>query len=97
LVLPESIDPQGYGQVVSCTEFISNETKINVGDYLVFHPMAGMDIVLKKQIMKVLKCEEIYGILEDEEIIGTLEALKIGGETEGTKIIQSVSNGRIIQ
>jgi co-chaperonin GroES (HSP10) len=89
LILPsKGIDPQGYGKVLSCGTIIENETNIKVGDYLVFHPGAGMDIAMKKQIMKVVKFEEIYGLLEDQEIIDTLEAIQVGGNTEGETIIK---------
>lgn len=95
LVLPESADPQGYGRVISVGELIEN---IKDGDYLVFHPRAGMDIVMNKTILKVLKYDELYGILRDNEIKDTLEVMKIGGSTEGQSIIKpAVSVGNIIQ
>ena len=90
LVLPESADPQGYGKVVSVGELIDN---IKDGDYLVFHPRAGMDIVMNKTILKVLKYDELYGILQDDEIKDTLEVMKIGGgDQAASKIIQPATN-----
>ena len=93
LILPTNgVEPQGYGRVLSVGELVDN---IEIGDYLVYHPMAGMDMVLDKQILKVLKYEELYGILLDDDIKETLEAMKIGGSTEGQQILQPVS--KIIQ
>jgi len=89
LILPsKGIDPQGYGQVLSLGEIIEKETNIGVGDYLVFHPGAGMDMVMKKQIMKVIKFEEVYGLLKDQEIIDTLEAIQVGNPDESISIIK---------
>lgn len=89
LILPsKGIDPQAFGQVISCGDIIAKETSIEVGTYLVFHPGAGMDIVMKKQIMKVLKFEELYGILDDQDIIDTLELMEVGTPIESPRIIQ---------
>lgn len=92
LVLPESADPQGYGKVLSCGDLVTEGTDIKEGDYLVFHPRAGMDIVMDKRILKVLKFEELYGILKHEETIETLEPMVLGGTTEGQQIIQPATN-----
>lgn len=96
LLLPDSaVDPQGYGRVLSVGELVKEGTDIDEGTFLVFHPRAGMDMLMEKRLLKVLKYEEIYGILLSDEIKETLEALKIGGSSEGQQIIQPVS--KIIQ
>lgn len=95
LILPsKGMDPQGYGKVLSLGEIIEKETNIKVGSYVVFHPSAGMDMVMKKQILKVIKFEELYGLLEDQDIIDTLEAIQVGNPDESKQIIQPA---RIIQ
>lgn len=93
LLLPESSDPQGYGRVVSCGEGVPEN--IVPGTILVFHLRAGMDMLMNKRILKVLKYDELYGILEDKDIEGTLEVMKIGGSSEGQQLVQPVS--KIIQ
>jgi co-chaperonin GroES (HSP10) len=94
LLLPESSDPQGYGRVISCGELLS-ETNIKEGTILVFHLRAGMDMLMNKRILKVLKYEELYGILEDKEIEDTLDVMKLGGSSEGQQLVQPAT--RIIQ
>lgn len=76
IIVPEQaiIDPQGYGKVISVGDQV---TTIKVGDFLVFHPMGGMDMVFDKKIFKVLKYEEIYGIIEDKEITSQFEPLRL--------------------
>lgn len=76
IIVPEQaiIDPQGYGKVLSVGEEV---TTIKVGDFIVCHPMGGMDMVFDKKIFKVLKYEEIYGILEDKEITDQFEPLRL--------------------
>jgi co-chaperonin GroES (HSP10) len=77
LVLPStSSDPQAYGVVLSFggnIGFIAEK-----GDYLVFHPRGGMDVLMEKRVMKVLKSNEIYGILTDEKLKEGLVPLTIG-------------------
>jgi co-chaperonin GroES (HSP10) len=96
LILPENAkDSQGYGRVISAGELVTEGTDIKEGDYLVYHPMAGMDMLMDKRILKVLKYEELYGILQDDGIKETLEPVIYGGTSEGQTLIQPVS--RIIQ
>jgi co-chaperonin GroES (HSP10) len=77
LVLPStSNEPQAYGVVLSFggnIGFIAEK-----GDYLVFHPRAGMDALMDKRVMKVLKSGEVYGILTDEKFKEGLVPLTIG-------------------
>lgn len=85
LILPDQVtDPQGYGKVLSVGEDIPK--KINVDDFIVFHPRAGMDMLIDGNIMKVLKYDEIYGLLQDDSIKESLSPLQIG-KNEGSKII----------
>jgi len=76
LIIPGTVqDPQGYGLVVSCGEQIEN---IKKGDVLMYHTMAGMDIVFDKKIFKCLKYEELYGVLDDKELVSKMEPVTIG-------------------
>lgn len=82
LILPEnSAEPQAYGKILSCGEIISEGTDLKEGDVLVFHPGAGMDMLMDKNILKTLKYEEVYGILQDESIKEGLEPLIFGVPT----------------
>ena len=74
IIVPERaiIDPQAYGKVLSVGEEVKG---IKEGDFLVFHPQAGMDMLFDKKIYKVLKYEELYGIIEDKELISQFEPL----------------------
>ena len=90
LILPNGgVEPQAYGRVFSCGEKVDN---VRVGDYIVFHPAAGMAMLIKKQVFKVLVYGEIYGKLEDREIIDTLTEVKIGAPSE-SNIIQPFKKG----
>lgn len=84
-------EPQAYGKVLSISEELSQATKINKGDYLVFHPRSGMDMLIGRQILKVLKFEELYGILDSDEIKETLEALLFGGQSEEQQLVRTAS------
>jgi co-chaperonin GroES (HSP10) len=88
LILPDTVtDPQGYGKVLSVGEDVNN---VEVGEFLVFHPRAGMDMLINKQILKVLKYDELYGKLEDQEIKDSLSPLTVGNPEQ--KLVQPVSN-----
>jgi co-chaperonin GroES (HSP10) len=82
LILPDNAkEPQGYGRVISAGEIVLKETEVDKGAILVFHPMAGMDIVMDKRLLKVLKFEELYGILKNEEVAGTLDPVTVGAQS----------------
>lgn len=86
LILPSNVaQPQAYGKVVSCGEKVET---VSIGDYLIFHPGAGMDMLLNQQIYKVLKYDEIYGKLNIDEIKESLEVLKIGAPATDNLIIR---------
>jgi len=88
-------DPQGYGKVLSLGEEVANK-RMNVGDILVFHTRAGMDMIRGKVVLKCLKYEEVYGILEDEDLAKRLEPLEFKGKTEGSQIVQPRKEGIVI-
>ena len=80
IFIPNNIpDPQAYGKVMSIGEFLV-EMPLKVGDIVVMHLNAGMDMVMEKNLMRTVKYEEIYGILEDKELIKNLEEMVIGTE-----------------
>lgn len=66
LFVPEGskLEPQFYGEVLSVGSEVEG---ISVGDVLVFHERAGMDMVVEKRNLKCIKHDEIYGILRQEE------------------------------
>jgi len=63
IIIPETAekDPQGYGRVISVGEEV---TTIGEGDIVLFAKFGGQDILLDRQVMKVLMYNEVYGILE---------------------------------
>lgn len=76
LIIPDTVQsPQGYGRVLSSGEQVEN---IKDGDVLMFHIMAGMDIVAEKKVLKCLKYEELYGVLDDKELVSKMEPIVIG-------------------
>lgn len=77
LVIPTTtVEAQSYGKVMSIGENVGQNIKIN--HILLFHSKAGMDMVIAKKVIKVLKYGEVWGILQDEELAGRLEVLTIG-------------------
>jgi chaperonin GroES len=66
IIIPETAqkDPQLYCEVVSKGEKTTKE--IEVGDTILCHRSGGMDIMIDREIFKVLKDEEVYGILKKE-------------------------------
>jgi hypothetical protein len=61
---------------MSVGELIPEEV-IKVGDILVMHINAGMDMVMEKHLMRTLKFEEVYGVLEDKDFEKNLEEMII--------------------
>lgn len=85
LILPDNVqEPQSYGRVLSAGEIVTDNTEIKEGEFLVFHPRAGMDMLLEGRLLKVLKYDELYGILQSDEIKESLEAIVVG---EKNKIV----------
>jgi len=94
IIIPDSsVDPQGYGEVLS---FGDDVKKLKKGDIIVFHNHGGQASLIGKKLLRILKYEEIYGILEHEETKKSLVHLEIGAVSEeGTTQIKEPS--RIIQ
>lgn len=57
-------EPQVAGQVISFGEDVSFSTE--VGEILLMHRNAGMDMIINRVIYKVLKDDEVYCALRDE-------------------------------
>ena len=90
IIIPDAVgEPQGYGLVQSLGEDVEN---LKIGDVLVFHPRAGMDMLLGKKILKTLKYEEVYGIL-DEDQREELVTMEIGAVSEGVQKVRPVPGG----
>ncbi|MFW9871525.1 MAG: hypothetical protein ACFFG0_00275 [Candidatus Thorarchaeota archaeon] len=90
IIIPDSYqEPQAFVKVISVG---SDVTSVKVGDIVVSHIRSGMDVVFDRELVKVLKEEEVYGILTDKEMLSTLVEIKLtGGKTEGTPLVQPVS------
>ena len=93
LIIPDGVqEPQAFCKVIS----VGGEVKtIKEGDVVVSHMRGGMDVLIDRQIIKVLKEDEIYGLLTDESTLSTLKTMEVTGKTEGQNIVKPVS--RIIQ
>jgi co-chaperonin GroES (HSP10) len=75
LIIPDAVqEPQAFCRVTSVGEDVSN---IKEGDVIVCHIRGGMDVVLDKQIIKVLKNDEIYGQLTDQDTIDSLAVIEL--------------------
>lgn len=88
IVLSEDVaknqEPQIAGQVVSFGKEVSFDLK--VGEVLLMHRSAGMDMIINKVIYKVLKDDEVYCALRDdcdEEQYDICEDEKIEDENSG--------------
>jgi co-chaperonin GroES (HSP10) len=82
IVIPSNIpDPQAYGKVLSLGEDVVNKN-IKVGDIIVCHLNAGMDMVMERNLMRTLKYEEIYGVLDNKDFEKNLEEMVITGGSE---------------
>ena len=91
LLLPDNTaEPQSYGRILTLGEDVVDT--ISVGTCLVFHPHAGMDMLMDKRVLKVLKYDELYGILDDKEIEEGLEVIVIGAPTAESRIVSPHSN-----
>lgn len=75
IIIPDAVqEPQAFCRVISIGEDVKN---IEVGQIIVCHLRGGMDAVIDKQIIKVLKNDEIYGELTDEETIKSLTEIEL--------------------
>lgn len=95
IVVPDSavMDPQLYGEVLSVGEEVGEAVK--KGEVVVFHPSGGQAIVLKEQVLSVVKIEEVYGKLTDKDTLRCLKSLKIGKQEEEGRIVQPNTGGII--
>lgn len=96
LLIPDMAqDPQGYGKVISIGDLVEN-TNVKIGDILVFHTRAGMDMIHAKKVLKCLKYEEVYGIIHDDDLVSRLECLEFKAKSETTNIVAPPARGGII-
>jgi len=68
IIIPDSagsVTPQNSGEVLSVGQEIKDV--IVPGDVVLFHERGGMDIMLGKVVLKVLKYDEVYAVLKPEE------------------------------
>lgn len=94
IIIPDIVqEPQAFSQVISIGEDVSS---IKEGDIVVTHIRAGMDVVIDKEIIKVLKEDEIYGILYDKQTIASLVEIELDRTEEKSNIIQGPGS-KIIQ
>lgn len=73
IIIPDAVqDPQAFCKVISTGDDVKT---IKKGDIVVCHIRGGMDVVIDKEIIKVLKEDEIYGILTDKSTLSSLKEL----------------------
>lgn len=73
IIIPNVVqEPQAFCKVISVGEDV---TAVKVDDMIVCHIRGGMDVVIDKEIVKVLKEEEIYGKLTHKDTLSTLKEL----------------------
>jgi len=61
----KSQEPQACGVVISKGDDVG--FKVDVGDAILFHQRAGMDMLLDGVVYKTLKDEEVYCVLENDD------------------------------
>lgn len=75
IIIPDSIqEPQAFCKVLSVGNEVEN---VKVDDIIVCHMRSGMDVVIDKDIIKVLKEDEVYGQLIDKATLKSLKSLDI--------------------
>lgn len=93
IIIPDSVqEAQAFCKVLSVGEDV---TAIKVNNIIVAHIRGGMDVVIDREIIKVLKEEEIYGVLTDRKTLSTLKEIELNynksrsnKKSEPSKIIQ---------
>ena len=88
IIIPDSAqEPQAFCKVISIGDEVGT---IVVGDIVVAHIHGGMDVIIEKEIIKVLKEDEIYGVLTDQSTLESLKEieLKIGKKQEKSNLIK---------
>ena len=63
-VAKDHLKPQAFGEVTSVGKLVE---EITVGDIIMFNKHGGMDIILNRNLCKVLKYDEVYGIMGKKE------------------------------
>jgi len=66
IIMPDtaqSILPQNSGEVISVGPLCE---KIEKGDVCLFHERGGMDLILDKVVLKVLKFDEVYAVIKPD-------------------------------
>lgn len=65
IVIPETViaRPQGYGKIVSLGAQVN--IALSLGDTIMFHRNAGMDIIIGRALFKVLKQQEVYARFDE--------------------------------
>ncbi len=90
LIIPDAVqEPQAFCKVIS----VGDEVKtIHVDDIIVCHMRAGMDVLIDKELIKVLKEDEIYGTLNDQDTLDSLNVFDITKRQEDNspKLIKRV-------
>lgn len=79
ILIPEtskSAEPQAYGKVLSIGEDVGSS--IVVDNIVMFHPGAGMAVILDNTVCRVLMYKEIYCVLDEE--VPDLAPLVIGNK-----------------
>ena len=75
IIIPDAVqEPQAFCKIISIGEEVKN---VEVGQIIVCHMRGGMDAVIDKQIIKILKADEIYGELTDEATIESLKEIEL--------------------
>lgn len=85
IIIPDTVqEPQAFCKVLSVGEEV---TIIKEGEVIVSHVRGGMDVVIDKEIIKILKEDEIYGILTDEVTLESLEEIELTASKEKSSIV----------
>ena len=90
IIIPNSVqEPQAFCEVISVGEDVLS---VKTGEIVVAHMRGGMDVLIDKEIIKVLKEDEVYGILTDKPTIKTLKQTELKEESKIIKQVSNVSN-----
>ena len=83
LIIPDAVtEPQAFCKIIS----VGDEVKyVKKNDIVVCHMRAGMDVLIDKDLIKVLKEDEIYGVLTDKDTLKSLKTFDITKKQEANK------------
>ena len=83
LIIPDSVqEPQAFCKVITVG---SDVQYITEDDIIVCHMRAGMDVLIDKDLIKVLKEDEVYGILTDQDTLNSLKIFDITKQIDNNK------------